>query len=161
MKEFRLFGPPGCGKTTELATNYVPKAVGKFGRDKVMIVSFTKTAAHEIATKPAIETNEGATAGQSIDVDDRYVGTLHKICYHALGMPKIIETDKELISQWNTQYPKMAITGENTRSKDNVTLDEASGKSINTRGDEFLNILNIHEQVQYLHQFLTDFRVLL
>jgi DNA helicase-2/ATP-dependent DNA helicase PcrA len=142
MKEFRLFGPPGCGKTTELATNYVPKAVAKFGRDKVMIVSFTKTAAHEIATKPAIETNEWATAGQAINVDDRYVGTLHKICYHALNMPKIVEADKELIGHWNSQYPKMAITGENIKSIDNVNLDEVN-KNFGASGDELLNILNI------------------
>jgi DNA helicase-2/ATP-dependent DNA helicase PcrA len=145
MKEFRIFGPPGCGKTTELATNYVPKAVAKFGRDKVMIVSFTRTAAHEIATKPAIESNEWVNAGDSISVDDRFVGTLHKICFHALGSPKIVETEKELINHWNQKYPKLAITGKSTRSIDQVYAEESCIQSIDpdAKGDELLNILNI------------------
>lgn len=145
MKEFRLFGPPGCGKTTELATRFVPKAVAKFGRDKVMIVSFTKTAAHEIATKPAIESNEWTTAGNSIDVDDRYVGTLHKICFHALGQPRIAETDKGLIQQWNSEYPKLAISGQSVASIDQINSDEVCVQGIDpdARGDELLNILNV------------------
>lgn len=143
--EFRIFGPPGTGKTTVLATRYVPKAVAKFGRDKVMIVSFTKTAAHEIATKPAIESNEWTVAGDSIDVDERYVGTLHKICFHALGQPRIAETDKELIKQWNSAHPKLAISGQSVASIDQINSDEVCVQGIDpdAKGDEYLNILNI------------------
>jgi len=143
--EFRIFGPPGTGKTTVLATRYVPKAVAKFGRDKVMIVSFTKTAAHEIATKPAIESNEWTVAGDSIDVDERYVGTLHKICFHALGQPRIAETDKELVKQWNSAHPKLAISGQSVASIDQINSDEVCVQGIDpdAKGDEYLNILNI------------------
>ena len=71
-----------------------------------MIVSFTKAAAKEIATKPAIRTTKYTTKGRPIDIDENLIGTLHKICYHALDEPKIIETEKKLIEEWNTNYGK-------------------------------------------------------
>ena len=52
MEEFRIFGPPGTGKTSRLATRDVPRAVERFGPEKVMLTSFTRAAAAEIAKIP-------------------------------------------------------------------------------------------------------------
>jgi superfamily I DNA/RNA helicase len=138
-KEFRIFGPPGTGKTTALATKYVPGSIKKFGRDKVMITSFTRAAAREIASKPSRET------GERINLPQEHVGTLHQICYHALGQPTIVETNKELIDTWNAAYPKIAI------SKRSMQMDElyANENDINEneeqsfQGDLLLSSTNI------------------
>jgi superfamily I DNA/RNA helicase len=107
-----------------------------------MIVSFTRTAAFTIATKKAIKTTPYTIEGEAIDVNEHNVGTLHKICFHALNSPMIAETKKDLIAQWNEQYPKFAITGQNLRSVDNVYSDGMSSGRVG-QGDELLNALNI------------------
>jgi hypothetical protein len=65
----------------------IRQAVEKFGRDKVLVTSFTRAAAREIA---------GRDLG--IEADTKMVGTLHSMCYHALGRPKIADT---LAKEWN------------------------------------------------------------
>ena len=76
MKEYRIYGPPGCGKTTRLATRSIPRAVEAFGPDRVVVASFTKGAAREIASR-------------DIEVREDHVGTIHALCYRALGNPII------------------------------------------------------------------------
>ena len=76
MKEYRIFGPPGTGKTTRLATKSIPRAVEEFGPDRVVVASFTKGAAREIASR-------------DIEVREDHVGTIHALCYRALGNPTI------------------------------------------------------------------------
>jgi len=76
----RVIGPPGTGKTTYLARQ-VERAVDKFGPDRVLVCSLTKTAAHEIASR-------------GLSVARQHVGTLHALAYRALGRPKMFnETD--------------------------------------------------------------------
>ena len=73
--EYRVVGPPGCGKTTWLG-DQVQQAV-ESGMS-VLISSLTKAAATEIG-------------GRNLPISFDALGTLHSHCYHALGRPEIAE----------------------------------------------------------------------
>lgn len=129
--EYRVFGPPGTGKTTVLATKYIPDAVGKYGEDKIMVTSFTRAAACEIAGRNSADT----------PIPEYRVGTLHKICYHALGRPEIAEASKESLAQWNEQNPGLAITGANVSSIDEGGSADPNGPA--SPGDRLFNLYKI------------------
>lgn len=76
MKEYRLHGPPGTGKTRALADVWVPRAADKFGASNVVICSLTKTAAAEIASR-------------DLPIPRENVGTLHALAFRALSRPTI------------------------------------------------------------------------
>lgn len=86
-KEFRVIGPPGCGKTTYLSRQ-VKRAV-EVGR-RPLLTSLTKAAAYEIGSR--VEFNEVMHEDQ--------VGTLHSHCFRSLEQPKLIDK-KEHIDSWN------------------------------------------------------------
>jgi len=120
------------GKSTRLATEEIPNAVRKYGTDKVVVTSFTRTGAKEIATKKSFLT------GRTIPVEPQHVGTLHALCYRQLGQPELMEKH---ISKWNEAYPDFAISG-----KDLGSLDEG-GSDINvdgTAGDKLFSQYNIY-----------------
>ena len=79
--EYRIFGPPGTGKTTNI-TRQIRRAVERFGKDSVLVTSFSRAAAAELA-------------GQDLPVSSDRVGTLHSHCWHALGRPEIAEVHVE------------------------------------------------------------------
>jgi len=91
--EYRIFGPPGTGKTTNL-TRQIRRAVERFGPDSVLITSYSRAAAAELA-------------GRDLPVAPDRVGTLHSHCYHALGRPQIAEAN---VDEWNTENPHLQIT---------------------------------------------------
>jgi superfamily I DNA/RNA helicase len=93
--EFRVIGPPGCGKTTFLSRE-VTKAVEKYGGDNVMVASLTKTAAAEVA-------------GRGIPINPMRIGTLHAHAYRALGFPKLAE-NREGIEAWNKDFPSYRLS---------------------------------------------------
>ena len=93
MNEHRIHGPPGTGKTTTLA-HWVGKAAERFGSDAVLVSSFTRAAAVEIASR-----------GLAVDKDN--VGTLHALCYRALGRPKIAE---DSLDDWNEYAPEYRLS---------------------------------------------------
>lgn len=70
------FGPPGTGKTTYLSRQ-IERAADKFGPDDVIVASLTTTAAAEISSR-------------NIPVSPEHIGTLHGICYRALGRPPLV-----------------------------------------------------------------------
>src|SRR5262245_9633760 len=85
--EYRVFGPPGCGKTSYLEKQ-IAHAAGKFGNDRVMVTSFSKAAAAEIASR-------------TDDIPREQIGTLHSICYRAIGGSiKIAEAN---VDEWNRE----------------------------------------------------------
>jgi len=91
--EYRLFGPPGTGKTTNI-TRQIRRAVDKFGAQNILVTSFSRAAAAELA-------------GRDLPIERNRIGTLHSICWHALGGPEIAEANVE---DWNKSNPALAIT---------------------------------------------------
>ena len=84
---YQLHGPPGCGKTTALATRWIPRAVELYGTDGVAVCSLTRSAAHEIASR-------------GLQVDPENVGTLHALAFRALGRPPMTVSR---IADWNSR----------------------------------------------------------
>jgi superfamily I DNA/RNA helicase len=126
IMELRVFGPPGTGKTTHLKGR-IEKAVELVGADRVLVSSFTRAAAREIASR-------------GIPVDRGNVGTLHSIMYRAIGHPDLAETH---IDEWNKDNPTYLI-GEQKRGNGESALDEAAheraaGQNI---GDVCINAMN-------------------
>lgn len=113
-KEFRVFGPPGTGKTTWLVKQ-VRRAAEKYGGDRVLCCSFTKAAATEMVTRITPPDEEPL-------IPDRSVGTLHAICYRALGSPTLAETK---ISQWNAEHPELELSKRSAARVMDDGLDEA------------------------------------
>jgi DNA helicase-2/ATP-dependent DNA helicase PcrA len=91
--EYRIFGPPGTGKTTNL-TRQIRRAVDRFGAGAVLVTSFSRAAAAELA-------------GRDLPISSDRVGTLHSHCWHALGGPEIAEANVE---EWNKEHQHLAIT---------------------------------------------------
>ena len=87
MLEYRVFGPPGTGKTTYLAEQ-IQRARFKYRPDEIAICSFTRTAALEIAGRAG-----GAVAKEN-------AGTIHSLCYRRLGAPKLMEIDEGIKEEW-------------------------------------------------------------
>ncbi len=114
--ELRVFGPPGTGKTTYLSRQ-VEQAVDKFGLDGVIIASFTRGAAHEIASRV-----------KELGLGREQVGTLHALCYRALGSPTIAETKAKEFNEWQSIFQLSA---------EGVDIDEPE-QSFVTDGDRLL-----------------------
>jgi superfamily I DNA/RNA helicase len=91
--EYRIYGPPGTGKTTNL-TRQIQRAVDRFGDSGVLMASFSKATAVELA-------------GRDTPIDLDRIGTLHSHCFHALGKPAIAEVHA---GDWNRRYPRLQIT---------------------------------------------------
>jgi superfamily I DNA/RNA helicase len=91
--EYRIFGAPGCGKTTSI-TRQVEHAVAKYGGDAVLVTSYSRAAAAELA-------------GRDLPIARERIGTLHSHCYHALGRPVIAES---CVDVWNRDNRHQAIT---------------------------------------------------
>lgn len=118
--EYRIFGPPGTGKTTNL-TRQIRRAADKYGADSVLVTSFSRAAAAELA-------------GRDLPIAADRVGTLHSHCWHALGGPEIAESN---VYEWNKDHPAMAITPQKKQGKldgeeaiDNDTESEKGGDAL-------------------------------
>ena len=119
--EHRTIGPPGCGKTTWLASQ-VRKACE--ANRNPMIVSLTRAAANEVV-------------GRDLPVARHQVGTLHSQCHYALNRPAIAE-DKNNLKSWNEEYGHYKLTpseGANRNEAEN-DLMETPGSNI---GDDVMN----------------------
>jgi len=70
--EYRIFGPPGTGKTTNLSRQ-IRRAAERYGPESVLVTSFSRTAAAELA-------------GRDLPISPDRIGTLHS---HWLPRPRI------------------------------------------------------------------------
>lgn len=95
MNETHVIGPPGCGKTTWLSRQ-VERAVEKYGADRVMVASFTKSAVAELNRR-------------ELPIPKEQIGTLHAMAFHALNRPKIAETGP-LMKEFSEAHPSFEIT---------------------------------------------------
>ena len=125
-REFRIFGPPGTGKTSNLSRQ-IRRAVERFGADSVLVTSFSRAAAAELA-------------GRDLPIDPDRIGTLHSHCYHALGAPEIAECN---VDEWNKENPHLQITPKRKRGRlDGEDTGEDEGSERGKEGDEGLEQLN-------------------
>ena len=128
-KEFRIVGPPGCGKSTTIR-HWAAKAVDRYGSDGVMVTSFSRAAAMEIASR-------------GLAVDRQMVGTLHSMALRAIGKPTIAETR---IDEWNATHPAYRLTPSASRDINTPARASNDGK---TPGDKLM------EQAQRLRKLMT------
>jgi len=86
---FRIFGPPGCGKTTTLL-NLVDQALtDHVSPNQIAFLSFTRKAANEARERAAKRFNLNAKT------DLTYFRTLHSLSYRLLGLKddQLMQTD--------------------------------------------------------------------
>ena len=119
-KIFRVIGPPGCGKTTNL-TRQIDAAAKKYGPNGVVVASFTKTAAQELSSRNPLITG---------------VGTMHSHAFHAIGHRRVAE---EMAAEFSAAYPRYKMSGSKASAVD-VGFDAAPQKA---SGDALLAQLNI------------------
>lgn len=90
--EYRIFGPPGTGKTTTLTRN-IKNAAEKHGGASVLCASFTKAAAQVLV---------GRIEADGITVPTDNVGTVHSLCYRGVGSPELAEAH---VADFNETVP--------------------------------------------------------
>ena len=93
--EYRIFGPPGTGKTTTVS-RLVTEACQAYGSEQVLAASFTRTAARELVRR-------------DLPMNEEQIGTLHALCYRAMGRPTIVS--KSHLKDWNAEHPTFAFEG--------------------------------------------------
>jgi hypothetical protein len=90
MTLHRVYGPPGCGKTTYLRRQ-AHLAADRYGERNVVVASLTRAAAHEVA-------------GRIPTFPPQNIGTLHSFAYRGLDRPSLAETP-DGIKAWNATCP--------------------------------------------------------
>lgn len=131
MKVRRIWGPPGTGKTTTLAKR-VQATVRERGPDSICIVSFSVTAAQEIASRPGVK---GILPPHAI-------GTLHSAAYRACGHPPVA-LDPKVLADWNGQVGgPWRITGDTRGPRGLESRDRAGAGALET-GDALLEELDL------------------
>ena len=81
-----IIGPPGTGKTRTLS-EMCATAAKKHGPENVRVLSITKAAAKEAASR--------------VDLPDSNVGTVHSCCFHDMGKKKVATT---MLPAFNEEY---------------------------------------------------------
>jgi DNA helicase II / ATP-dependent DNA helicase PcrA len=119
-QEQRVFGPPGTGKTSYVA-RMVDAACERYGPDGVLLASYTRPAARELAARNSYLNR------------DR-IATLHALCYRALGRPPLMVGGT--LSEWNRRYPEYVVTTGLVGDIDDLSVDDFS---YHTDGDQLLN----------------------
>lgn len=107
---YKIYGPPGSGKTTELA-DLTRIAVHHHGAERVLVASLTRAAATEIANR---------FTGLNLPKDN--AGTLHHHCYRALGSPTLV---LKHVKEWNELQPHYAIDPEDANDPDSRSTRSA------------------------------------
>lgn len=121
----RVWGPPGCGKTTYLARQ-AQIAAAQFGGDRLIVASLTRAAAAEVA-------------GRDTGIPIRNVGTLHAHAYRALGHPELAET-REGLKAWSESVPShLRIVGAE-RDPEWASPEEVGGR---TDGERMLAAVGV------------------
>jgi DNA helicase-2/ATP-dependent DNA helicase PcrA len=124
VTEYRLHGPPGCGKSHSLATKWVPRAAERFGPGNVVICSLTKTAAAEIGSR-------------DLPIPKDNVGTLHALAYRALGRPEIAESH---VADFNEAEPMFRMTG----AAPSVESPELRRTERSSTGDDLMAMAQVY-----------------
>jgi hypothetical protein len=107
--------------------------VDRYGPDAVLVTSFSRAAAAELA-------------GRGLPIASERVGTLHShCCWHALGGPAIAESSVE---DCNRENPSLAITPAKKQGK--LEGEEAGDDGESNRpGDGLLQKMDSRHSVSY------------
>jgi superfamily I DNA/RNA helicase len=126
---FFVAGPPGCGKTTFVASQ-VHRAVDE-GKS-VLLASLTKTAAHELA-------------GRDLPIDAKRIGTLHAHALRAIGGGTVAESKAKEWNQWleDRGHPWSWRLSSARKTDADDPMDEGAigdeeSDGLKTEGDELL-----------------------
>jgi len=120
--EFRVFGPPGTGKTTYIVSQ-IERALKKYSRDEIYVCSFTRAAAVEIVSRVS-----GVRS-----IPERNIGTIHALCLRSMGgNVRVAEGDQGLTEEWNSRYGSYWRIGKAT-SIDEPDYGDAKALSIYNR----------------------------
>jgi DNA helicase-2/ATP-dependent DNA helicase PcrA len=88
---YRVFGPPGTGKTTWLQRQ-VEKAIGSgIAGEEILVCSFSRAAFAEFASRLGDES-----------VPRENLGTVHSLAYRAIGSPPLAVSG-EAVKEWNKE----------------------------------------------------------
>lgn len=131
--EYRVYGPPGCGKTTWIS-NKVTELADIYGGDQISVCSMTRAAVREIVSR-------------DVPVPDDNISTLHARCKRALNAGAPAESK---VSEFAKAYPKYV----NEMTLPAYLLRNASEES---SADEVIlsgGGISIYEKMQILRQQL-------
>lgn len=78
LRQFRVIGPPGAGKTSFLSRQCT-KASDAFGASRIAVCSLTRTSAARVTEK---------LAQDGVPIPEDNVGTLHSFAFRALGVKR-------------------------------------------------------------------------
>ncbi len=94
MSITRVYGPPGCGKTTWVI-GQVEKALesGRYRPDAIIISSFSRAAFREFRDR----LNQ-----KGLEIPEENLGTLHSLGYRSILRPEIALEPKH-VAEWNKQ----------------------------------------------------------
>lgn len=130
----RVHGPPGTGKTTYLS-GYVEDVVSRNGPESVVIASFSRTAAEEIASR-----FHGAAA--HLRPPARNIGTLHSHALRAIDRPTVA-MDPEVLADWNrSNTQEWYITPDQRATGGSEGGKFCADPSMAVTGDELLGCLD-------------------
>jgi DNA helicase-2/ATP-dependent DNA helicase PcrA len=132
MREHRVIGPPGTGKTTYLKRQFEAAiSSGRYGPADLFACSLTRAAATELASRVP-------------GVPQRNVGTLHSHAYRALHHPAIVETTAGL-KEWN-EYCGAAAWRIGTQHAANPENAPAEPPGADSDGIKFLQDMGVLRQ---------------
>lgn len=128
IRETRVFGPPGTGKTTYVSKQ-IAYAAEQYGAESIVVASFTRAAAKELISRDQV-------------IADEQIGTLHAHCHRLLGKPQIAEAN---VKDFNAQFPHYTLAGTTEAAID----DGLSGSSVedtnqSSAGEELMSRLGIY-----------------
>lgn len=125
VEEYRVFGPPGTGKTTFLGKQ-VRSWVEEYGPDDVIVSSFTRSAAAEIASR-------------DLPITRRQVGTLHSFAFRSVGTAT--EIAEPHVREFNDAHPAYRLTLD---ERGQIDVDEpVAERASTTEGDRLLGALEV------------------
>ena len=126
-----IIGPPGTGKTTTLTR--MIKEAEKSG--PVLICSLTRAAASEIASRADLHGNHT-------------IGTMHSICYRAIGSPRMPD-----IKKFNDEYGYQL---KNQKELDNPYLNDDDPLQLYYR---LANRMKVEEMPSEVQRFLSSWEI--
>jgi len=116
----QVIGPPGTGKTESMA-NWLAEQARSYGPNNLLVCSYTRTAAKEIRDR--------ILARHGIDVPRPQIGTIHSLCYRALGAPALTVG---LEAEFSRAFPQFALSG--PKDKIETALGDPMADYLNDNG---------------------------